>query len=163
VTIDRDDFVEVMTSFPSGVAVITTIDSAGAPWGLTTNALSSVSADPPMLLVCVAKTSRSLPALLERKGFLVNFMGVGSEETCSRFASKAPAAEKFRTTAWELSPGGHPRLTEDSVAYADCSTDREIEAGSHLILVGKVTGGAVTAPDREPIAYFKRAFRGWGS
>lgn len=161
-TIDRNDFVEVMTSFPTGVAVITTIDSDGAPWGLTTNAVSSVSAEPPMLLVCVAKTSRSLPALLERKGFLVNFMAVGAEETCSRFASKAPSEEKFAATAWELSPGGHPRLTEDSIAYADCTTDREIEAGSHLILVGKVTAGAVTDHDREPVAYFKRAYRGWG-
>src|SRR5581483_8259812 len=98
--VDQTTFFEIMTAFPTGVAVITSADAEGRPWGLTSNAVASVSADPPMLLVCVAKSSRTLQALLERRGFLVNFMGEGSDEVCSRFASKAEPEEKFAATEW---------------------------------------------------------------
>lgn len=160
-TIERETFTEVMTSFPTGVAVITTLDAEGCPWGLTTNAVASVSAEPPMLLVCVAKTSRTLPALLERKGFLVNFMAVGSDAVCATFASKRDAAAKFAATSWQPSAAGHPILSADAVAYADCTTVEEMEAGSHLILVGAVETGAVIDRERDPIAYFRRAYKSW--
>lgn len=159
--VSRETFVEVMTSFPTGVAVVTTVDGAGLPWGLTSNAVASVSADPPMLLVCVSKTSRTLPALLERRGFLVNFMGEHAAAVCDRFASKANSEEKFATTPWRRSDAGHPHLTADSVAYADCETAAEVEAGSHLILVGRVLDARVTAPGRAPIAYYRRSYRAW--
>lgn len=156
-----ETFYEVMTSFPTGVAVITTVDSEGNPWGLTSNAVASVSAEPPTLLVCVARTSRTLPALLERRGFLVNFMGEDAAAVCTQFASKATAAEKFAAVEWEQSPAGHPHLLGDSVAYADCETEAEVEAGSHLILVGRIVDAGVTDRQRQPIAYFRRSYRSW--
>src|SRR3989442_1370034 len=61
--VDRETFAEIMASFPSGVAIVTTLDEAGEPKGLTTSAVASVSAEPPLLLVCVDFTSRTLPAL----------------------------------------------------------------------------------------------------
>lgn len=152
-----------MTAFPTGVAIITTVGPDGSPWGLTTNAVSSVSADPPTLLVCIAKTSRTLPAVLERKGFSVNFMAVGSAEVCARFASSASAEEKFAPTEWELSGAGHPCLSADAVAFTDCETMAEIDGGSHLILVGRVTDGGVIEAGREPLVYFRREYRAFGA
>jgi flavin reductase (DIM6/NTAB) family NADH-FMN oxidoreductase RutF len=161
--IERDTFAEVMTGFPTGVAIVTTVDSDGRPWGLTTNAVSSVSVDPPTLLVCINKTSRTLPTLLERKGFLVNFMAAGSEATCSKFASQDSAEEKFSAVSWEVSDAGHPILREEAVGYADCTTMQEIEAASHLILVGEVVDGAPLGEQRDPIAYFRRGYATWPS
>jgi len=162
--IERDTFAEVMTGFPTGVAIVTTVDSEGRPWGLTTNAVSSVSVDPPTLLVCVNKTSRTLPTLLERKGFLVNFMAAGSEATCSKFASRDSAEEKFSAVSWDVSEAGrHPILREEAVGYADCITTQEIEVASHLILVGEVRDGAPLGERRDPIAYFRRGYATWPS
>jgi flavin reductase (NADH) len=161
VAVTRETFFEVMTAFPTGVAVVTTVDADGEPWGLTSNAVASVSAEPPMLLVCVAKTSRTLPALLERRGFLVNFMGEHAAAVCDLFASKADSAEKFAAVPWQQSEGGHPHLSADSVAFADCETAAEIEAGSHLILVGKILDAGVTDPGTTPIAYYRRSYRSW--
>jgi flavin reductase (DIM6/NTAB) family NADH-FMN oxidoreductase RutF len=161
--IERDTFVEVMTGFPTGVAIVTTVDSDGRPWGLTTNVVSSVSADPPTLLVCINKTSRTLPTLLERKGFLVNFMAAGSDATCSKFASRESAEEKFSAVSWKVSDAGHPILREEAVAYADCTTTLEIEAASHLIVVGEVVEGATLGGGRDPIAYYKRDYATWPS
>ena len=159
--LDHGSFVDVMTSFPTGVVIVTTVDRDGDPRGLTSNAIASVSVDPPMLLVCVAKTSRTLPALLERRGFLVNFIGEESAAVCGRFASKADAAEKFAESSWRPSALGHPHLDRDSIAFADCETEAEVEAGSHLILVGRVRDCRVTDPDSEPLFYYRRAYRGW--
>lgn len=159
--LDHGSFVDVMTSFPTGVVVVTTVDRDGEPWGLTSNAIASVSADPPMLLVCVAKASRTLPALLERRGFLVNFMGEGAAAVCRRFASKLDSAEKFTGSTWRPSALGHPHLDQDSIAFADCETEAEVEAGSHLILVGRVRDCRVTDPDGEPLSYYRRSYRSW--
>ena len=159
--IDRETFFDIMTAFPTGVAVITTCDTDGSPWGLTSNAVSSVSVDPPMLLVCVARTSRTLPTLLEKGGFLVIFMGEGAEGACSTFASKAEPAEKFASVEWRPLASGHPHLHADSVAYADCVTEHEIEAGSHIVLVGRIIDGAVTDATRQPVAYYRRSYRSW--
>jgi flavin reductase (DIM6/NTAB) family NADH-FMN oxidoreductase RutF len=158
-TIDQQTFAAVMSTFPTGVAVITTVDGDGEPWGLTSNAVCSVSADPPSLLVCISKTSRTLPALLERRGFLVNFMATDSAEVCSLFASRATSATKFREVEWELSPFGHPHLHDASVAFADCETVEEHQVGTHLIIVGRILEAGVTNPDRDPVVYFRRSYR----
>lgn len=152
---------EIMTAFPTGVAVVTTLDAEGRPSGLTSNAVTSVSADPPMLLVCVNKTSRTLPALRADGGFVVNFMGEGTDELCSRFASKQEADEKFAGVAWRPTPAGRPHLHADSVAYAECEIAHELEAGSHVVLLGRLVGGATTDAARAPIAYVRRTYRSW--
>ena len=162
-TVERALFAEVMTAFPTGVTVVTTIEARGEPVGLTSNAVSSVSADPPMLLVCVAKTSRTLPALLENGGYLVNFMAAGSEGICAAFASKAPSSEKFAGVRWRSTPSGRPYLYADTVAYADCELEDEIVAGSHVILVGRVIDAGVSLPARAPLAYFRRAYGIWAA
>nr|MBA2297898.1 flavin reductase family protein [Actinomycetota bacterium] len=130
----REEFVSIMSAFPTGVAIVTTLDEQGRPRGLTTNAICSVSTDPPLLLVCVAQTSRTLAALRHARRFVVNFMSDGRADLCALFASKAE--DKFADVRWTSGLGGVPCLTEDALAYAECLTEQELEAGDHLILIG---------------------------
>ncbi len=159
-TVERAVFLEIMASFPSGVGIVTTLDG-GEPRGLTTTALASVSADPPLLLVCVDVTSRTLPSLLERRGFVVNFLRSGREPLARLFASKAE--DKFAGLAWRSSPGGLPVLDEDAIAWAECTTEREIEAGDHLILLGRAEAGEALRPDEEPLLYHRRSWGSWAA
>jgi len=145
-----------MSAFPTGVAIVTTLDVDGKPRGLTTNALCSVSADPPLLLVCVDEESRTLAALLHSKRFVVNFVAEGRDELALRFASKAD--DKFASVAWEPGLGGMPCLREDSLAYAECETEQELEAGDHVIVTGRVVGGMAPDPESVPILYFRRSY-----
>lgn len=145
-----------MSAFPTGVAIVTTLDDEGRPRGLTTNAICSVSADPPLLLVCVAQTSRTLAALRHARRFVVNFMSEGSAELCSLFASKAE--DKFEHVGWEPGLGGVPVLTDDALAVAQCLTEQELEVGDHLILIGVVEAGTPPDPDTAPILYYRSSY-----
>ncbi len=154
--VDRETFVAIMSAFPTGVAVVTTLDEDGEPRGLTTNAVCSVSADPPMLLICVDRTSRTLAALRHARRFVVNFLSDTSAEVSELFASKAD--DKFARVRWEPGLGGVPLLVDDALAIAECRTDEEIEAGDHLILLGVVEAGRPADPERVPILYYRRAY-----
>lgn len=145
-----------MSAFPTGVAIVTTLDEDGEPKGLTTNAICSVSADPPMLLVCVDKTSRTLAALRHARRFVVNFMSDGCADLCALFASKAD--DKFAAVAWQPGLGGVPCLVEQALAIAECRTEQELEAGDHLVLTGVVEAGRPPDPERVPILYYRRTY-----
>ena len=137
-TIERQAFFDVMASFPSGVAIVTTLDADGTPRGLTTTAVCSVSADPPTILVCVDRASRTLAALRASGRFVVNFAGEGGSELCLLFASKEE--DKFRDVRWRPTDKGLPLLHEAVLAWAECSTERELEIGDHVVLVAEVDG-----------------------
>jgi flavin reductase (DIM6/NTAB) family NADH-FMN oxidoreductase RutF len=156
VAIEQQEFFAIMSAFPTGVAIVTTLDEDGEPKGLTTNAICSVSADPPMLLVCVDKTSRTLAALRHARRFVVNFMSDGCADLCALFASKAD--DKFAAVAWEPGLGGVPCLVEQALAIAECRTEQELEAGDHLILTGVVEAGRPPDPERVPILYYRRSY-----
>ena len=156
--VEREEFVEIMASFPSGVAVITTLHG-DEPRGLTTTAFSSVSAEPPLLLVSVDHTSRTLAAVVERGSFGVNILRSGRDRLARRFASKAD--DKFGAVAWRPSPAGLPLLHDDAVAWAECSLEQEIGAGDHVILLGRVDAGAVLYPDDVPLMYYRRTWGEW--
>lgn len=154
--VEREEFFAIMSAFPTGVAIVTTLDADGQPRGLTTNAVCSVSADPPMLLVCVDRTSRTLEALRHARRFVVNFMSDGCADLCAHFASKAE--DKFANVAWEAGLGGVPLLVGDALAIAECRTEQELEAGDHLVLTGVVEAGRAPDPERVPILYYRKAY-----
>ena len=85
-----------------------------------------MSADPPLLLVCVDLESRTLEALRVRGRFVVNFMRQGRGDLCLLFASKAD--DKFAAVTWRPSPRGLPVLADDALAWAECGAVQEIEA-----------------------------------
>jgi flavin-dependent trigonelline monooxygenase, reductase component len=157
--VDRDLFRRISGSFPTGVTIITTRDADGAPKGLTTQSFIGLSTEPPLMLVSIDKTSRTLSALERSNHFVVNFLKHGAEDVATRFASKSE--DKFSGVPWRPSAvaGGVPILHESSVAYAECAVDRRIEAGDHWIFIGRVEGGAVLAGI--PLMYYRRTYAAW--
>lgn len=147
-----------MSCFPTGVAVVTAREAGQRPRGLTLSAFCPVSLEPPLVLVCVDRTSNTLPALQAAGGFTVNFLAGGREHLAVLYASKAE--EKFEGIRWRSpeTPEGGPVLHEDSAAYAVCVTRQAIEAGDHWVFVGEVQEAA-TIPGRFPLLYHRRAYR----
>lgn len=157
--IDLEMFKGVIGSFPAGVAVVTARGADGVPRGLTSNAICSVSASPPQLLICVDKRSQTLPTIRSAGSFVVNFLAAGCEEISNRFASKHP--DKLAGVAWEPSQvaGGAPILVDDVVAVAECQVAQEVDAGDHWIFIGGIEAGAVY--ERVPLMYYRRAYAAW--
>ncbi|HMI88862.1 MAG TPA: flavin reductase family protein [Polyangiaceae bacterium] len=157
--IDGHLFRAVLGSFPTGVTIVTTVAGDGVPRGVTCNAICSVSADPPLLLFCLAKKAGCLPAVLERKAFVVNFLAVGRGDLSTRFAS--PIDDKFAGVQWQPSTlaGGSPILTDDIVAHAECTLSQVVDAGDHQVLIGLVVGGS--ANGGSPLMYLRRMYAAW--
>jgi flavin reductase (DIM6/NTAB) family NADH-FMN oxidoreductase RutF len=159
VTVDEDLFLEIMSSFPTGVTVVTTMASSGLPKGLTVSAFCPVSLHPPLVLVCLDNQSSTLAAIRESGWFSVNFLAAGREELARRFASKSD--DKFQGLPWEVpAPDGGPILTEDSGAYVVCRLQDAIEAGDHWLLLGRVEQGSLRE-DHLPLLYGRRTFSTW--
>ncbi|MEW6630495.1 MAG: flavin reductase family protein [Pseudomonadota bacterium] len=134
-TIDPIALRRAFGTFVTGVTVITTRDGDGNPRGMTANSFTSVSLDPPLLLVCVGKSAASFRAFNETSAFAVNFLHEGQADVSSVFASKA--ADKFQSVNHDRAHTGAPVLT-DSLTWFDCTVHNRIEAGDHIILIGQV-------------------------
>ncbi|WP_065373115.1 flavin reductase [Ensifer adhaerens] len=132
-------------TFVTGVTVITTRDDDGTPRGMTANSFTSVSLDPPLLLVCVAKSASSYPAFTNAGCFAVNILHEGQVDVSGTFASKSP--DKFQSVTHDHIHTGAPVLT-DSLTWFDCTTFSTVDAGDHAILIGEVRafGTSPTAP-----------------
>lgn len=155
--IGPDDFRKVLGHFASGVTVITTADAEGRPTGLTATAFTSVSLDPPLILVCVSHKSQSYGALLERGHFAVNFLRREQEDISKRFATQR--LDKFDGISHRMSALQLPILTE-ALAHLECVTvSRHIE-GDHTILVGRVEACDTTAG--APLLYFRGQYASLG-
>lgn len=122
-------------AFLTGVTVVTTRNGAGEPIGFTANSFTSVSLDPPLLLVCLAKTSRNFDAVTRATGFAVNILSEAQKDVSNTFAR--PVEDRFAAVSWRDGPYGSPIFAEVS-AWFDCSTHQVVEAGDHVILIGQV-------------------------
>ncbi|MET9882668.1 flavin reductase family protein [Streptomyces sp. NPDC006430] len=139
--LDADTFRKVFGTFPTPVAIVTALGDDGDPSGFTCNAFSAVSVAPPLLLVCVSKGSRTLPAMLSSGAFAVNFLAHRGQDAARTFAGKA--ARKFDDVVWHGGLAGVPVLTEAAVAYAGCTLVQTVEAGDHLLVIGRVEEGEI--------------------
>lgn len=149
-------FRSVMGSFPTGVTVITTISETGSPVGMTVNAITSVSLDPPQLLICLAKSRYTAAAIQSQGKFAVNFLSDDQKEIASIFASNVD--EKFSSVITEPSELGVP-LISDSLAQAECEVRNVIDSGDHLIFIGEVV--RAKAQDGMPLVFFRRNYGAW--
>jgi flavin reductase (DIM6/NTAB) family NADH-FMN oxidoreductase RutF len=155
--IDDAVFVQLMAAFAAGVAIVTALDEDGEPRGLTTTAVTSVSREPPLLLVCVDKASRTLPAIQYSGRFVVNFIDATHSGVALHFSSKVE--DKFAQLGWRPGASGSPVLHEYSHAWAECRIDQEIDAGDHVVLIAEITHAAVADDlERLPLTYFRRSF-----
>lgn len=151
--IDPKQFRNALGSYPTGVTVVTTVDENQQTRGFTANSFTSVSLEPPLLLICIAKTASSHEVFTQTNGFAVNILSESQKDISSLFASKS--ANKFDGCQWIKSPNGYP-VIQDVVAYFDCKTYNKIDAGDHTILIGEVTDFSSRAA--KPLGYCQGSY-----
>lgn len=144
------DFRHVLGHFASGVTVVTTLDGEDRPGGLTASAFTSLSLEPPLVLVCVDHKSQTYPALLERGRFAVNILQANQAEISRRFASTR--LDKFDAVPHRISPLGLP-LIDEALAHIECTTVNTHVEGDHTIFVGLVE--RASAGGGEPLVYYR--------
>lgn len=151
--VHKDDFVNAMRGVASTVTVVTTDGPAGRH-GCTVSAFSSVSADPPSVLICLNMSNRITPMVLENGVYTVNILPDDADEIAARFAGAHDADFPDRFTGIELAPRTQPGLA--CAVALDCTVAQTMTAGSHEIIVGHVT--AIHGNARLPLAYYDGAF-----
>ena len=130
-------FKEFMRGFPSGVAVLATLDEDRQPIGMTCSALCSLSLDPPMLLVCVGRWGRMRKAVEHTQSFTVNLLEGPGLQLARTFA--AGYDRPFDGVPWRSSPVHHlPVLNDHVLGTAECGLHSSITISDHTILIGKV-------------------------
>ena len=144
---------EVMGHFVTGVAVVTASGPEG-PAGLTTNAVTSVSLDPPLLLVCFDNASRTLPVVRDSGRYAVNVLRAGQEDLAAVFASKRVAREKFEAVTHTVAHG--VPVLDDALAWVACDLVELLPGGDHTIGIGAVIAGA--AAEGEPLMFWRGAY-----
>ena len=124
----------VLGHFATGVSLITAVDGE-EPVGMACNSFTSVSLDPALVLFCAAKSSSTWPRIQSSGKWAANILGEDGEEMCRLFAQKG--ADRFAHVSYTIGRSGSPIL-RDALAFVDCETIAEHDAGDHLIVVGKV-------------------------
>lgn len=133
--IDRKALRNAFGSYMTGVTVITAITDDGKPVGFTANSFTSVSLDPPLLLVCPAKTLSSFDVFANCKYFTVNILSEDQQDVSNIFAGSKE--DRFNQIKWHADEQGSP-VIEGALTHFSCKTDRNLEAGDHHLLVGEV-------------------------
>jgi len=150
-------FRSVLGSFMTGVTVVSTRAPDGEARAFTANSFASVSLDPPLVLVCLSKTSRSFSVFEEADTFSINVLGEWQRDTSNAFASRDPMIKAGAVRA--LGDGEVP-FVRDSLTVLICNRHSITDAGDHIILIGEVQ--KVHATDGQPLGFFRGTYVGIG-
>ncbi len=150
-----------MGRFATGVTVVTTF-SGGRPEGITVNALSSVSLEPPLIMVALDRRRFITPMVRELGRYAVNVLGEGQQglSDCFAHAAVKPGREDFCGAAWTLGATGLP-LLDGAIATLECTIVETFSAGDHDLFIGRVDAmddGAAGAEAVGPLLYFRRRY-----
>ena len=143
------EFRAALSRFPSGITVVTSRGLDGNIFGITVSAFCSVSLEPPLILVCIEKTTVSHMAINSSGSFAVNILARDDEELSERFA--IPAPNKFDGISYRAGLNGVPVLDEALVGL-ECRLENAFDGGDHTIFVGSVE--KVSIKDGKPLVYF---------
>ena len=152
--ISNDEFRAALSRFASGVTVVTTKDLSGKPHGITVSAFSAVSLDPPLVLICIDKSTASHYAFEETGRFAVNILHEDQITISAQFAS--PLLDKFDGVSFSEGIEGVPVL-EDALVNLECRLKYAHEGGDHTIFVGEIE--RATVRDGKPLVYFYGDYR----
>jgi flavin reductase ActVB len=151
--LDRSAFTEAMSRFASGVTIVTTVDAAGGAHGFTASSFCSVSLDPPLVLVCLARSANSYPVFAGCERFSVSVLRAEQADLALRFARTG--TDKFGHGRFVTGAGG-VSVVDGALALVECTAERVYEAGDHIILLGRVRHARVD--EGSPAIYFNRSF-----
>jgi flavin reductase (DIM6/NTAB) family NADH-FMN oxidoreductase RutF len=146
---------DALGCFATGVTVVTCFDADGSPMGITANSFTSVSLDPPLLLVCIHKHSACASALLASEHFAVNVLQTLQQPASIRFSTRQE--DRFGANDWSRGEFGAPVLQE-SLSVFECERNAVHEGGDHHILIGRVVKASFN-PELDPLLYFRGRYR----
>jgi flavin reductase (DIM6/NTAB) family NADH-FMN oxidoreductase RutF len=152
-------FRDALQDFPTGVTVVTTADEEGRPLGATVSSFTSLSLEPPLVLVCLKDNSRTVTAARQRGAFAVHFLDRSQTRLARLFATDL--GNKFDSMTYGINGAGVPCL-DDCRKRLECTLYSEYEGGDHVILVGRVE--ETSQPQMfEPLVYAQRGYFGLGT
>lgn len=152
-SVSPDEFRAVLGRFPSGVTVVTTKAADGSDQGMTVSAFSSLSLEPPLVLICVEKTASAHDALTTAKGFVVNVLAARQEQIARRFA--IVNIDRFEGVGFTRSSRGYAML-DDVLAVIECDRFSMHDAGDHTVIIGEVE--ATRAETGTPLLYYRGGY-----
>ncbi len=153
-SINNDEFRSALSRFASGVTVVTTTDAAGKLHGITVSAFCSVSLAPPLVLICIEKTTPSHYAFEESEIFAVNILSESQVDVSQQFA--APFLDKFDGIDYVIGDLGAP-IISNALVNLECHLRHSLSGGDHSIFVGEVN--SIKIDDGKPLVYFKGNYR----
>jgi len=148
-------FRHALSQLAAGTSVVTTCGQEGDKLGLTATTVTSVSLDPPLVLVCVDNRTRTAAALQAQAPFLVHVLAASQSSLARHFASRIP--DKFAGVAHQMTASGCP-LLEGTLASIECVPYHIYSGGDHTIAVGRVVEVQVSGDEMPPLIYFRSQF-----
>ena len=148
-----EQFRDAMRRLASGVAVVTSADGDGRRFGMAATSVTSLSMDPPSLLVCINKSSSILKPLIESRRFSINMLTDRQIDILECFGASRLAEKRFSFGNWTTSDGSAPCL-EDALAWVDCSLDDHWIYGTHRIIVGRALAVGHGIDGCRPMVYY---------
>jgi len=147
-------FLRACAQFTTGVAITTVLDASGSPYGMTVNSFTSVSLDPPLVLVCIDRKARILEHFLATEFFAINILRESQQALSVRFAR--PGEDRFGSVQWYAGDTGAP-LIPNSLATRECAVFQRLESGDHTILIGEVV--SAIRHEGRPLVYFSSGYQ----
>ena len=153
--VDAGLYRRACAQFTTGITVVTVVDGHGHPHGITMNSFSSVSLDPPLVLVSIDLRNAILGHFLSSPVFAINILAEHQERLSRRFSS--PSENRFHDVDWHPAPSGTP-LLDGALAHLECAMVRTFETGDHALLIGEVKQAAFSEGVK-PLVYFNSEYR----
>jgi flavin reductase (DIM6/NTAB) family NADH-FMN oxidoreductase RutF len=155
-TVSVDDFKKALQLWASGVAVVTTSSEKFGVQGMTVTAFSSVSVNPPQVLVCINDSADTGVGIHESQYFAVNVLNSDQQDLSNQFAGGSSQQQRFENTDWKAGITGAPILN-NSLMTLDCKVVEKVLAGTHWIIIGEVQ--ECVCRSGEPLLYYCGAYR----
>lgn len=157
-SVGAEEFRRALSHWATGVTIVTS-RTGETIHGMTVSAFSSVSLDPPLVLICADKNSNTLGVIAAGGVFAVHILAAGQEELSNLFASKKDEEHRFDEIAWRPGKTGAP-LIPGALVIVECSVTARHDAGDHVIFVGRVE--ATEIGESDPLLHFRGVYRSLG-
>jgi flavin reductase (DIM6/NTAB) family NADH-FMN oxidoreductase RutF len=154
--VSNDEFRHACSRFATGIAVAACLDENGVPHGITISSFTSVSLEPPLILICLGHAVTNIEEFRRARYFGVSFLGEDQRHVSERFARKGHEHERFDGVAWYPGESGAP-LIANGLAAIECAAYQRFTSGDHDIFVGEVIRAEVC--DGLPLIHFASRYR----
>ena len=153
--VNDQEFKNALKLWASGVTVVTSKTEQHGIKGMTATSFSSVSLEPPQILVCISQSADTCEVMLEGKHFAVNILNTSQQDISNQFAGGSSQEERFANVPWHEGVSGSPVLDE-ALATIECKVVQQVLAGTHWVIIGEVE--KVTCNSGEPLLYYNSAY-----